>query len=108
MSLVVNDLSGAQSKHSQRMRQIARRDTGPELIVRSVLTDLGAHFRTHSEKLPGRPDLSNQSEGWAVMVHGCFWHGHDCAHGKTESKTNTEFWRNKVSGNRERDQRKRT
>lgn len=108
MSSVANGPAEAPSKHSLRLRQIGQRDTGPELIVRSVLTELGAHFRTHSETLPGRPDVSNQSEGWAVMVHGCFWHGHDCAHGRTESKTNSEFWRDKIAGNRERDHRKRS
>ncbi len=89
------------------MRRTAQEDTAPEKLVRKVLTQLGAHFRTHTKKLPGRPDVVNQSEGWAVMINGCFWHGHDCDHGRVESKTNTQKWRTKIAGNRERDRRKR-
>lgn len=88
------------------MRQIGQQDTAPERMVRKVLTDIGAHFRTNTKMLPGRPDIVNQSEGWAVMVHGCFWHGHECDHGRVESKTNTQKWRGKISTNRERDRRK--
>lgn len=97
-----------QINHSERMRQIGQRDNAPELLVRKVLTDIGVHFRTHAKSLPGHPDIANQSEGWAIMVHGCFWHGHECTHGRIESKTNTQQWRKKIAENRERDQRKQT
>lgn len=97
-----------QSKHTERMRQIGQKNTAPEIIVRKVLTDLGAHFRTNVATLPGRPDIANQSEGWAIMVNGCFWHGHGCEHGSIESKTNTQKWQEKIAGNRERDRRKRS
>lgn len=89
------------------MRCIAQRDTAPEQLVRKVLTELGAHFRTHIKTLPGSPDVVNQSEGWVVMINGCFWHGHDCDHGRVESKTNSQKWRTKITENRERDRRKR-
>lgn len=89
------------------MSHIRQHDTAPELVVRKALTDLGVHFRTHTKTLPGRPDIVNQSEGWAIMVHGCFWHGHNCSHGQIESKSNTQQWRDKIANNRERDRRKR-
>lgn len=38
----------------------------------------------------------------ALFVHGCFWHGHDCKLFRLP-KTRTEFWREKISRNRERD-----
>jgi DNA mismatch endonuclease (patch repair protein) len=34
-----------------------------------------------------------------VMIHGCFWHGHDCKFFKLPS-TRTEFWREKIEKNR--------
>jgi DNA mismatch endonuclease (patch repair protein) len=39
----------------------------------------------------------------AVVVHGCFWHGHDCKRGARLPKTNVEYWRTKIARNVERD-----
>jgi DNA mismatch endonuclease (patch repair protein) len=39
-----------------------------------------------------------------VFVHGCFWHGHDCALFRLPA-TNREFWQVKIEGNRTRDAR---
>ncbi|MEO8927846.1 MAG: very short patch repair endonuclease, partial [Caulobacteraceae bacterium] len=39
----------------------------------------------------------------AVFVHGCFWHGHDCARGGRVPKTNRAYWIAKVARNRARD-----
>ncbi len=89
------------------MRGIAREDTVPEQLVKKVLTELGAHFGTQTRNLPGRPDVVSLSEGWVVRINGCFWHGHDCDHGRVESKTNTQAWRAKIADNRERDRRLR-
>ena len=38
-----------------------------------------------------------------MFVHGCFWHGHDCARGRRAPKANAEFWRAKIERNRARD-----
>lgn len=37
----------------------------------------------------------------AVFVDGCFWHG--CPQHATWPKTNADFWRSKIEGNRRRD-----
>ena len=39
----------------------------------------------------------------AVFVHGCFWHGHDCARGARQPKTNATYWTAKIGRNRARD-----
>ena len=39
----------------------------------------------------------------AVFVHGCFWHGHDCARGARVPKANRDYWLGKVARNRARD-----
>jgi DNA mismatch endonuclease (patch repair protein) len=39
----------------------------------------------------------------AIFVHGCFWHGHDCARGARAPKANAEYWRAKIARNRARD-----
>jgi DNA mismatch endonuclease (patch repair protein) len=37
-----------------------------------------------------------------VFVHGCFWHGHDCAFFRWP-KSRQEFWREKIGKNVTRD-----
>lgn len=38
-----------------------------------------------------------------AMIHGCFWHGHDCPLFKVP-RTRKEFWQGKIARNRARDQ----
>ena len=40
-----------------------------------------------------------------VLVHGCYWHGHACRMGQAASKTNVDFWAQKISRNTQRDKR---
>jgi DNA mismatch endonuclease (patch repair protein) len=88
------------------MRQVRRRDTTAELIVRRWLWNRGIRFTTHNRDLPGSPDLANRSKKWGVFVHGCFWHGHEGCKKATIPKRNTDFWKQKITGNRLRDARK--
>jgi DNA mismatch endonuclease (patch repair protein) len=39
----------------------------------------------------------------AIFVHGCFWHGHDCARGARVPKQNRDYWIAKIGKNRARD-----
>ena len=43
----------------------------------------------------------------ALFVHGCFWHGHDCARGARVPKQNRDYWTAKVARNVARDARTR-
>jgi len=88
------------------MKRIRQAHTTPELAVRRLLKKLGLSFRTCVRDLPGRPDIVNRKAGWAIFVHGCFWHGHHGCKLFTVPKTNTKFWTEKVAGNRKRDARK--
>lgn len=91
---------------ADRMRRVRRRDTAPETEVRRLLWKLGVAFRVCAPRLPGRPDISNQRAGWAIFVHGCFWHGHHgCALFRIP-RANRSFWVEKVEANRGRDSRK--
>lgn len=91
---------------SIRMRRIRQAGTAPELRVRELVRTLGHRFRTEVRTLPGSPDLANQRAGWAIFVHGCFWHGHAGCKLYRLPKTNPEFWQQKVDANRARDRRK--
>jgi DNA mismatch endonuclease (patch repair protein) len=95
------------AKRSAVMRRVKGRDTKPEMVVRRALTRLGARYRLHRKDLPGSPDVAMPGRRLAVFVHGCFWHGHDCARGARVPKQNRDYWTAKVARNRARDQKAR-
>ncbi|MBI5942412.1 MAG: DNA mismatch endonuclease Vsr [Caulobacterales bacterium] len=90
-------------KRSAVMRRVKGRDTGPEMTVRRLLTALGARYRLHRKDLPGKPDIVMPGRRLAIFVHGCFWHGHDCARGARVPQQNRDYWLGKIGRNRERD-----
>jgi DNA mismatch endonuclease (patch repair protein) len=90
-------------KRSAVMRRVKGKDTSPELQVRKALTALGARYRLHRKDLPGSPDIVLPGRRLALFVHGCFWHGHDCARGARVPKANRDYWLAKVGRNRARD-----
>ena len=87
------------------MRRVKGRDTGPELRVRRLLWGAGYRYRLERKDLPGRPDIVLPVRRAAVFVHGCFWHGHDCARGARQPKTNADYWNAKIARNLARDAR---
>jgi DNA mismatch endonuclease (patch repair protein) len=93
------------AERSAIMRAVKSQNTGPEMIVRRLAHALGYRFRLHRKDLPGSPDLVFPARKKAVFVHGCFWHGHDCARGARMPKANAEYWTAKIARNRARDER---
>jgi len=82
------------------MSAIRSVNTRPELAVRRAVWARGLRYRIHDRSVPGTPDLSNRSRRVAVFVDGCFWHA--CPRCYREPRSNVEFWRAKISRNRER------
>lgn len=93
------------AKRSLMMAGIKGKNTKPEILIRSALHRKGFRFRIHQKSLPGNPDLVFPKYKAVVFVHGCFWHGHTCSLFKMPS-TRTEFWENKIAGNRSNDAKK--
>lgn len=90
-------------KRSWIMSRIRSRNTGPEVLVRSLIHRMGYRFRLHHRKLPGHPDIVLARHRKVVFVNGCFWHGHEnCRRSKLPS-TNADFWSSKIARNKERD-----
>jgi DNA mismatch endonuclease (patch repair protein) len=88
------------------MQANRRRDSGPELALRSALHRAGLRFRVdHPVRPPGRrptrPDVVFPKHRIAVFVDGCFWHG--CPIHGTQPATNREYWAKKIDANRHRD-----
>jgi DNA mismatch endonuclease (patch repair protein) len=92
-------------KRSQVMGRVKGKDTGPELRLRRLLTRMGLRYRLHRKDLPGKPDLVMAGRRAVVFMHGCFWHGHDCARGARKPKANAEYWEAKIGRNVARDAR---
>ncbi|WP_286817071.1 very short patch repair endonuclease [Desulfobacter sp. UBA2225] len=85
------------------MSRVSGKNTKPELIVRSLLHNMGYRFRLHRNELPGKPDIILPKYKKIIFVHGCFWHGHiDCPRAKRPT-TNKKFWNEKLNKNIERD-----
>ena len=92
---------------SRMMSGIRGKNTKPELVVRSALHKLGYRFRLHYPGLPGKPDIVLPKHRAIILVHGCFWHGHDCHLFKWPA-SRPDFWRGKITGNMRRDKQRIT
>jgi DNA mismatch endonuclease (patch repair protein) len=87
------------------MAAVRATHTGPELVLRKALHTLGYRFRLHDISLPGKPDLVFREKRVVILVHGCFWHRHNCKSGRSLPAVRTEFWSGKLKSNVERDRR---
>jgi DNA mismatch endonuclease, patch repair protein len=89
------------------MRANTRRDTKPEIRLRSLLHAAGLRYRVDHLIRCGergvRPDIVFSRQRLAVFVDGCFWHA--CPKHGTSPKLNTLYWSAKLATNVSRDRR---
>ena len=90
---------------SYNMSQISGKDTKPEMIVRKFLHANGFRYRLHVKELPGKPDLVLPKYNTVIFVHGCFWHAHEGCKYFNIPQSRTEWWSEKLYGNKERDEK---
>ncbi|WP_245909091.1 very short patch repair endonuclease [Mycobacterium neglectum] len=87
------------------MAAIRRRDTKPEVKLRSELHRLGFRFRKdHPIRVDGkliRPDVAFTRRRIAIFVDGCFWHS--CPEHGRQPGVNGQYWSPKLEGNARRD-----
>ncbi len=93
----------SKEQRSYVMSRIRGKDTRPERTIRSLLHRMGYRFRLHDASLPGKPDIVLACHRKIIFVNGCFWHGHKKCRKGSIPVTNTDFWRNKISSNINRD-----
>lgn len=86
------------------MSSVPSKDTSIEIVVRRYLFAHGFRYRKNDKRLPGRPDIVLPKYKAAIFVNGCFWHGHGCRNDR-KAKSNTDYWKNKIDKNIERDLR---
>ncbi|MGB3676260.1 MAG: very short patch repair endonuclease, partial [Candidatus Nanopelagicales bacterium] len=90
---------------SRNMAAIRRRDTKPEVTLRSALHRRGYRFRKdYVIRVDGkaiRPDIAFTKRRVAVFVDGCFWYS--CPEHGRRPAVNGEYWSPKLEGNAKRD-----
>ncbi|MFF7235479.1 DNA mismatch endonuclease Vsr [Streptomyces collinus] len=96
---------------SRIMSAVKGKNTKPEVALRKALWHLGLRYRLHAA-LEGRPDIVFVSAKVAIFVDGDFWHGNawrvrgmKSFDEQFERIKNKDFWRQKITGNMERDVR---
>ncbi|HKK38715.1 MAG TPA: DNA mismatch endonuclease Vsr [Cryomorphaceae bacterium] len=94
---------------SYNMSQVKGENTKPEMQVRRYLHAAGFRYNLHGKykgkRLPGKPDLILPAYQSVVLVHGCFWHAHAGCKFFKVPQTRKDFWKKKLLGNRERDEK---
>lgn len=93
----------SKEKRSEMMSRIKNKDTEPEMIVRKYLHGCGFRYRIHVKDLPGKPDVVLPKFKTVIFIHGCFWHGHEGCKDFVIPKSNTNWWKDKIMKNRQRD-----
>ena len=88
---------------SLNMQMIRSKDTKPEMTVRKFLFQNGYRYILHDKRLPGKPDIVLPKYKTVINVNGCFWHMHQSCKYFSVPKTKTEWWLEKLQGNRSRD-----
>jgi DNA mismatch endonuclease (patch repair protein) len=87
------------------MQQIKGTNTKPEILLRKLLFSKGFRYRINNKNLPGKPDIVLKKYNTVIFVNGCFWHGHENCRYYVIPKTRTEFWTDKINGNKKRDKK---
>lgn len=91
---------------SRVMQANKKRDTKPEVSLRSALHRAGLRFRKDRRvTVPGRRaiavDIVFPRQRLAVFVDGCFWH--QCPEHSNVPRANRSYWEPKLRRNVERD-----
>lgn len=83
------------------MQHIRSTGTTPERTVMKELKKRRIYFAAYVSKITGKPDIVFRRKKVAVFIDSDFWHGHPkrCV----MPKTNPNYWKKKIEGNRKRD-----
>ena len=88
----------------EQRSQVMKSIKGQSLLEKKVTKALwhkGVRFRKNVRSLFGNPDISIKKYKIVIFIDSCFWHA--CPiHGNTP-KSNTDFWKDKLKRNKERD-----
>lgn len=91
------------TRRSEIMSHIRSKNTKPEVALRKALFARGFRYRLYVKTLPGKPDMVLPKYKTVIFIQGCFWHGHENCRRANIPQSNTEYWREKIARNKERD-----
>jgi DNA mismatch endonuclease, patch repair protein len=85
----------------KNMQHIRSTGTEPERKMMKALRKRKIYFAAYVANITGKPDIVFRRKKVAVFVDSDFWHGHPkrCI----MPKTNSNYWKKKIEGNRKRD-----
>lgn len=89
----------------KNMQHIRSKDTTIEIALRKALWAKGYRYRKNYKELPGKPDIVLTKYKVAIFCDSEFFHGKDweVLRPRLERGNNSEFWIQKISRNRQRD-----
>ena len=90
-------------QRKKNMQAIKSKDTEIELILRKELWSRGYRYRKNYKKLIGKPDIALTKYKIAVFCDSEFWHGKNYQESTDRIETNSEYWKQKIKRNMERD-----
>lgn len=85
----------------KNMQAVKGKNTKLENKVMTYLWQQGYRFRKNVKDLEGKPDIAIKKYKLVIFIDSCFWH--KCPVHYKAPATNVEFWKNKISGNFNRD-----
>lgn len=96
----------SKEQRSKNMKHIRSKDTKIEMLLRKALWNKGYRYRKNYRELPGNPDIAITKYKIAIFCDGEFFHGKnwEVLKPKLKNSNNSQFWINKISRNRERDE----
>ena len=86
---------------SRIMASVKNRGSKIETRFADILRKRHIGFKQHLSSLPGKPDFAFPRKRMVVFVDSCFWHG--CRYHIKLPKSNSQFWKKKIEGNKKRD-----
>ena len=92
-------------QRKKNMQNIRAKDTKIEILLRKALWHKGYRYRKNCKEILGKPDIALTKYKIAIFCDSEFFHGKDweVLKPRLEKSNNSEFWINKISRNRERD-----
>ena len=90
-------------QRKKNMQAIKSKDTEIEIILRKELWSRGYRYRKNYKKLIGKPDIALTKYKIVVFCDSEFWHGKNYKESTDRIGTNSEYWKQKIKRNMERD-----
>ena len=94
----------SKKKRSNMMSGIRTKGTIAELKVWEALKNIEVPFELDRIFGKKKPDIVVSQKNTVILVHGCFWHVHECYRFKWPDD-NSEYWLAHLKNNAQRDKK---